>query len=70
MRYNYTIHNMADLKAMEQVTVETVQPDKEEAEEYTGVRILDLLDAANLSATYDVPVEVTYVRGRPVVLAL
>ena len=47
-----TIHEtsftMSDLQALEQVTVETVQPGKDKAEAYTGVRIQDLMGAAGV----------------------
>ena len=47
-----TIHEtsftMSDLQALEQVTVETVQPGKDKAEAYTGVRVQDLLVAAGV----------------------
>ncbi len=40
---------MNDLQALEQVTIETKHPSKDEMREYTGVRIQDLLDAAGVA---------------------
>jgi len=45
---NGVAFTMDDLQALEQVTVETVQPGKDKAEAYTGVRIQDLMGAAGV----------------------
>ena len=44
-----TSFTMNDLKTLEQVTLEAAPLDKDEREEYTGVRIQDLLEAAGVA---------------------